>query len=134
MLISIFDDLYRLNREMNKILYGTEGTKNQYWPEVNIYENENEFMIVSKVPGINKEDLSISFKDNSLKISGTKKSPKKEDVNYHLRERRHGEFERNFLLDEKIDINNINAEVKNGLLLIKVPKSPQTKPVKIDIK
>jgi len=133
MVVNIFDDLYRLNREMNRILYGMGPAKSSYWPEANIYENESEFMIVAKVPGIDKKDISISFKDNSLKISGTKKSTNNNEVNYHLKERKTGDFERNFLLDVKIDANNIKAETKNGLLLIKAPKSPESKPVKIDI-
>jgi len=134
MLVSVFNDLYRINREMNRMLYGRDKVSHTYWPEVNIYENDNSFMVLASVPGMKKEEISISLKDNSLKITGTKKSSEGDDVNYHLRERKHGNFERNFLLDEKVDVNNISAEIKNGLLLIKIPKSPETKPVKIDIK
>jgi len=134
MLNNVFNDLYRINREMNRMLYGRDDKLHSYWPEVNIYEDENSFMVLANVPGMTKEEISISLKDNSLKISGTKKTAEKEEINYHLRERKHGDFERNFLLDEKVDVNNISAEMKNGLLLIKIPKSPETKPVKIDIK
>lgn len=133
MLTSVFNDLYRINREMNRMLYGRDETKYSYWPEVNIYEKEDSFMVLANVPGMSKDEISISLKDNSLKISGTKKTGEN-DINYHLRERKHGDFERNFLLDEKVDVNNISAEMKSGLLLIKIPKSPETKPVKIDIK
>jgi HSP20 family protein len=134
MLVNVFNDFYRLNREMNSLLHGMEAARTQYWPEVNIYENENEYIAVAKVPGFTKEELNINIKDNSLKISGTRNTKKDDDANYHLRERRYGDFERNFLLDEKIDTGSINAELRNGLLLIKIRKSPETKPVKIDIK
>jgi HSP20 family protein len=134
MLINVFNDLYRINREMNRMLYGRDEKVASYWPEVNIYENENSFMVLASVPGMDKEKISISLKDNSLKISGAKETAVKDEINYHLRERKHGDFERNFLLDEKVDVNNISAEMKNGQLLIKIPKSPETKPVKIDIK
>jgi len=134
MLLNIFDDLYRLNREMNRLLYTGERTRTTNWPEVNIYENEGEYMVLAKVPGIDKNDISISLKDNSLKIAGEKKIPVNENFNYHLRERKYGKFERNFLLNEKIETEKINAEVKNGFLLVKIPKSPETKPVKIEIK
>jgi len=133
MVFSIFNDLYRLNREMNRVLTNGNAGYN-YWPEVNVYSNENEYMVSAKIPGIEKNDIGITLKDNSLKISGERKVPEKHDVNYHLKERKTGKFERNFLLDEKVDANKVTAEIKNGILLIKVPKSPEAKPVKIEIK
>jgi len=133
MMISIFNDLYRLNREMNRVL-SSGRIQNDYWPGVNVYVNENEYMVAAKIPGIDKNDISITLKDNSLRIAGERKAAENTEVNYHLRERKTGKFERNFLLDEKVDADKITAEVKNGILLVKVPKSPETKPVKIEIK
>jgi len=133
MVFSIFNDLYRLNREMNRVL--NTGTANyNYWPEVNIYSNENEYMAVAKAPGFDKDDISLSLKDNSLRITGERKAEIIEEANYHLKERKAGKFERNFLLDEKVDAGKITAEIKNGILLVKIPKSPESKPVKIEIK
>jgi len=134
MIATIFDDLYRINKEVNRFLYGGETTRNTYWPETNIYENENEYVILAKTPGVEKEDISISIKDNSVKISGEKKINYDDELNYHLQERKNGKFERNFLLNEKIDAEKTSAEIKNGLLLVKINKKPETKPVKIDIK
>jgi len=133
MIFSVFNDLYRLNKEMNRVL-STGRTDNNYWPEVNIYSNENEYMVSAKIPGIDKNDISISLKDNSLRISGEIKDEVKDNCNYHLKERKAGKFERNFLLDEKVDVDKISAEINNGILLVKVPKSPESKPVKIEIK
>ena len=133
MLETVFDDFYRLNREFNR-LFGVRHQRRDYWPETNIYENQNEYMIVSKLPGVKKEDLSLSVKDNAIKISGKRESEKENKINYHLKERREGEFERNFLLHEKIEADKIEAELKNGILLVKIPKSPETKPKTIEIK
>jgi len=113
---------------------GVKRQKNTYWPETNIYENENEYVILVKTPGLEKEDISISIKDNSIKISGEKKINFNDELNYHLQERKNGKFERNFLLNEKVDAEKTSAEIKNGLLLVKINKKPETKPVKIDIK
>jgi len=132
-MLSIFNDLYRLNREMNRVL-GSGRVEYGFWPEVNVYANENEYMVVAKVPGMAREDIAISMKDNSLKIAGEMKKAEQTNVNYHLRERKSGKFERNLLLDEKFEVEKITAEISNGLLLIKIPKSPETKPVKIEIK
>jgi len=132
---TIFDELYRLNREINRA-FGVEGKKhyNQYWPEFNIYENANEYVLSGNVPGIDKKDISISLKDNSVKITGEKKVNYGEGNNYHLRERKSGKFERNFLLNDKVESEKIVAELNNGLLLVKIPKAPETKPFNISIK
>jgi HSP20 family protein len=123
----------------------TPAYKHYYWPEVNIYNNNNEFIVVAKLPGVKKEDVSIILKDNSLKISGEKKKEEKVDESCYLEEekvdescyldeRYTGKFERSFLLNEKVDNNNIDAEMKNGLLIIKLAKSPEAKPKSITIK
>jgi len=135
MYATIFDDLYRLNHEMNKFLYGGKKERGYTttWPEVNIYDNENEYIVVSSMPGVKKEDLNITMKDNSLKITGERKTGVSENANYHLKERKEGKFERNFLLNDKVDAQTISAELKNGLLMIKLQKAAETKPVTITI-
>ena len=133
MLDTIFDDFYRLNREFNRLL-GHKHARRDYWPETNIYENQNEYMIVSKLPGLSKENVNIVFKDNVIKISGKREVEKNDKISYHIKERKEGNFERNFLLHEKVESDKIEAELKNGILLIKVPKSPENKPKTIKIK
>jgi HSP20 family protein len=133
MLNTFFNDLYRLNREMNRYFYGGRNERSTYWPETNIYENDEEFVIVSSVPGLSRDQIQITVKDNSVKISGDKKTDIPEGAHFHLRERKQGHFERNFLLNGKIDAEKINAEMKNGLLLVKVPKAAEAKPRTISI-
>lgn len=131
---TIFDDLYRLNKELSG-LFNSKRIKRSYsWPEVNCYENHDEYTAVLRMPGVKKEDLSISYKDNSIKIQGEKKIETKENVNYHLRERRAGKFERNILLQEKIETDKIEAQLENGILMIKMPKAVEAKPKNIEIK
>ncbi len=134
MLATVFDDLLRINREMNRVLYNQGSKKTNFWPEFNVYEKENEYYLVGKVPGVSKKDITVTVKDNSLKITGSRKSEKDKSVNYHLSEITYGEFERSFMLDEKIDTEKIEAEVKNGLILVKLPKIPEKEAIKISIK
>ena len=131
---TIFDDLFELNREMNRVFRdaGISGKSN--WPETNIYENSDEYILVSKVPGIEKENIEITLKDNSLAIKGKRTKETDETFKKHLDERFSGDFERNIMLNNKIDIDNIKAEASDGLLIIKLPKSAEMKPKKIDIK
>jgi HSP20 family protein len=134
MLSTILDDLYDLNQNISRIFDVTPMYKHYYWPEVNIYNNNNEFVVIAKLPGVKKEDVSLILKDNSLKISGEKKKEEKVDETCYLDERYTGKFERSFLLNEKVDNSNIDAEMKNGLLIIKLVKSPEAKPKSITIK
>jgi len=134
MLTTILDDLYDLNRNISRMFDSSQGYRDSYYPEVNIYNNNDEFIVIAKLPGVKKDDVSIVLKDNSLKISGEKKKEEKDDTGCYLNERFTGKFERSFLLNEKVDSNNIQAEMKNGLLMIKLPKSPESKPKSISIK
>lgn len=133
MLRTIFDDLYDLNREMNKIFSSTGYRNNSNWAETNVYESNDGYVVVAKLPGLAKKDVNITLKDNSLKISGERKKDNVKGESMHLDERFSGKFERSFILNDKIDAENIKAEMKNGLLMINLPKSPDTKPKKIEI-
>jgi HSP20 family protein len=129
---TVFDELFNLNREMNRI-FSQAGMAQSKWPESNLYENKDEYILVSKVPGISKDKIEISLKDNSLQIKGSLDKQLPKDYKVLLEERAKGSFERNILLNEKIDVENIKAETSNGLLMIKLPKSPESKPKKITI-
>eukprot|EP01156_Anaeramoeba_ignava_P002430 Anaeramoba_ignava/a218384_18.p2 GENE.a218384_18~~a218384_18.p2 ORF type:complete len:135 (-),score=24.01 a218384_18:377-781(-) len=131
---TIFDDLFELNREMNRVFKSAGVTGKSNWPETNTYEKNDEYILVSKVPGIEKDDIEITLKDNSLTIKGKRKKEEGESLKKHLEERFSGNFERNFLLNNKIDAENIKAETSDGLLIIKLPKSAEMKPKKIEIK
>lgn len=134
MLATIFDDLYNLQNELDNFLFSDYRVRRSRFPRVNIYENDDEYVVSAELPGVDKNDVSIILKDNSLKISGEIKKDKNKKDNAHLEERHEGNFERNILLNEKVDADKINAELKNGILLVKIPKSPETKPVSINIK
>jgi len=131
---TVFDELFKLNEEMGRVFntVGYAGVKR--WPETNVYENKDEYILISKVPGMKKDEIHLSIKDNSLTIRGERKKASNEKARVHLDERFSGKFERNFLLNEKIDIDGIKAETANGLLMIKLPKSPESKPKRIEIK
>ena len=89
-----------------------------------IYEKDGNYHIETEVPGFNKEDIKIEAKDDYLTITAEKNSDINEedkDKNYIHRERRYGKYQRSFYLGD-LDSDNIDAEFKNGILLITVPK------------
>jgi len=106
-------------------------------PQVNTREGEYAYHVEIDLPGIKKEDIEITTEDNILTISGERKM--KEEINeddYYKVESAYGKFSRSFTLPEKIDVENIHAESKDGVLEVVIPKltEEETKPKKIEIK
>lgn len=103
---------------------------------VDLKETDDEYMIEADLPGINKDAIDISYENNYITISA-KRNDSKEDKkdNYVRRERRYGEFKRSFYIDN-VNENNINAEFKDGVLKVSLPKKDKdiTSRRKIDIK
>ncbi len=114
-----------------------ESVLSQFVPAVNTREGEFAYHIEIDLPGISKEDIEITTEDNVLTISGERKlkeETKEED--YYKVESAYGKFTRSFTLPEKVDISAIQAESKNGVLEVIIPKlkEEETKPKKIEIK
>ena len=102
-------------------------------PRVNTREGEYAYHVELDLPGIKKEDIEITTEDNVLTISGERKMKEevKED-DYYKVESTYGKFSRSFTLPEKIDVENIHAESKDGVLEVVIPKlkEEETKPKK----
>jgi HSP20 family protein len=130
---TMLKDLYQLSREMSRLFEDSPLRGPSRWPETNIYESGDAYVLVSKVPGLSKDEIDISVKDNTLTITGVRKNPRPEKARNHLAERFSGKFERSFLLNQKIDLDKIKAESENGLLIVNLPKAGEAKPRKIEI-
>lgn len=93
--------------------------------KVDVEETADKFFIKAEVPGMAKEEIDLSFKDGVLSIKGEKKETreeKNEDRKYHIKECRYGSFERSFMLPDYVDVENIKASFKDGVLEITIPK------------
>lgn len=102
-----------------------------------IYERDGDYHIEMDIPGFNKEDISVEANDGYLTIKAQKKSENNEeskDKKYIRRERVYGKYERSFYLGD-LDQDKIDAEFKNGMLKIVVPKKEEVNTKKfIEIK
>jgi len=127
---------------VNQLLHQLDETKEEafltsFVPVVNTREGEYAYHVELDLPGIKKEDIEITTEDNVLTISGERKlkdEVKEED--YYKVESVYGKFSRSFTLPEKVDVENIHAESKDGVLEVIIPKLKveETKPKKIEIK
>ncbi len=99
-------------------------------PKSRISEDKDNFYLNLEMPGVSKEDLKINLENNVLSVSGTKKNTKKnEDTNLIMNEIYYGEFSRSFTVTDDIKKDNIEAEFKDGILNIVLPKVEEAKPV-----
>ncbi len=110
-------------------------------PKVNVSENEKEYLFMVEIPGIDKKDVELSFKEDVLTIKGERVQEKKDEKEenkdcLHCSEISYGKFERSFRLANPVIDSKITASYKNGILDIVVPKEKVEEPVsqKITIK
>ncbi len=103
-------------------------------PLMNIEELDDAYRITLEVPGMEKDDIDISVKDDVLTISGEKKEDFKEEGTLFRRERWFGKFTRSVTLPSDVDVDKIEAEYKNGVLTLHLPKSEAAKGRKIQVK
>ncbi len=137
-----FKELMVLQDRMNRLFEGTvgrEGTEEDFetavWtPPVDIYETKDDIMVKVEVPGVSKDLISVEVKNEVLVISG--KRPFEKDVleeNYHRIERAYGKFRRSFILGMPVQVDQIKAAYRDGVLEITLPKVEEAKPKKVEI-
>ncbi len=103
-------------------------------PAIDVEETENEYIVKAELPGLSKEDIKISLRENSVTISGERKKEKEEKgKTYHRVEMVYGKFARTIQLPDEIQPDKAKAEYKNGILTITLPKSEKSKPREIEI-
>ncbi len=128
--------LRRYNQPGSSLLHNErEGILSGNWvPSVDIKETKDAYVVKGELPGVEKDDLDISIDDNLLTISGEKKLEKEYDEEQtHRTECVYGSFERSFTLPKKVDINEVHASFKSGVLKLKIPKSEEAKPKQIKV-
>ncbi|MBN1695794.1 Hsp20/alpha crystallin family protein [candidate division WOR-3 bacterium] len=105
------------------------------FPLADVKEDEDKYTVTVEVPGIEKKDLKIKVKENSLLVEGEKREETKEEGESYLRvERSYGNFRRAFSFASDLDEKKVNAEFKDGILTITLPKTEKEKPQEIEIK
>lgn len=109
---------------------------NEFSPRLNVTEREKEFEVTAELPGLTENDIDISLTRDSLTLKGEKKQETEDKGdNYYRMERSYGSFSRTIPLPgDVIDRDNVEAEFKNGVLTITLPKLEEALPVSRRIK
>jgi len=132
-----FDIREDFDNVMRDFLRGFGGpvSSREVFPVADVKEDEDKYTVTVEVPGIDQKNLKIKMKDSSLLVEGEKKEESKEEGESYLRvERSYGNFRRVFNFDSQLDSEKVNAEFKDGILTVTLPKTEKEKPKEIDIK
>jgi len=138
---SPFDQLSNLRQEINRLFevpFGETARESEFFgwaPTVDVYEDKDHVIVRAELPGMNKNDIEISLHQNNLVISGERKvESQDEDGEASRSERFFGRFQRALELPKPVDGNNVTATYKNGILIVKLPKTEESKPKQITVK
>jgi HSP20 family protein len=136
-------DLIDLQREINRMFdrffRGFEEEEERaistWRPVVDISETDDEYIVRAEIPGVSKDDIKVTIRDNMLTISGEKKQEKEtKNENFHRVERVYGSFTRTFTLPGAVKVDKVEAKFKDGVLTIKLPKVEEAKSKEIEVK
>ncbi len=137
MLWNPFVEVERIRREFDRLLeelMPREEAERVFAPVVDVYETDQDLVVKAELPGVKKENLEVSIRDNALYIKGEKKEEKEEKTEtYHRVERVYGRFERTIPLPTDVKLESAKAEFKDGVLEIRIPKAEGAKEKKIEI-
>jgi len=122
-------------REEQEVKAGLESTRNPpvYVPPVDIYESQDAIVILADMPGVAPEGVDVDLRDNQLTFTG-KVVLEESKERMLLQEYGVGDFYRQFTLSSRIDQGKIEASMKDGVLVLTLPKAEVAKPKKITVK
>ena len=106
-----------------------QGQAAEYAPAYEMKESKNEYFVTLEIPGITKEDLTVDFSNNYLVIRGEKLAcnDKKEGARIQYSERYFGHFCRTIAFTEEVEVSKVDAQYKDGVLAVTLPKKPTDK-------
>ncbi len=112
----------------------TPANRAEWMPPVDIKETEAGYVFHMDVPGLKPEDLDVELHEGVLSIRGSRSEEKKEEEKGYVRtERRQGSFSRQFRVPTNVQADVLNAEVKDGVLTIEVPKGAEQGARKVSV-
>ena len=123
-------------KEEVKTIEGAERTRDRraYVPRANIYETENEIMIVADMPGVDEKTVDITLEKNELTINGYIEEERHEGYSLMYAEYGTGDYQRTCIIPNELNRDKIQASVKDGVLRLKLPKANEAKTRVIDVK
>lgn len=122
----------QMRRLMDDMLYQVSPKflldERNWSPQTDVVETPEAFFIIAEIPGVKKDEIKITVKKNQVHLAGRRERiPVDKAVRYHLMEMEYGYFERTFELPVIIEDEGVEAQYRDGLLLVTLPKRPSKK-------
>ena len=127
----------QLQQDMNR-LFNAASSRHVFappsYPALNVWTNDNGQIISAELPGLTTDDINIEVTGDALSISGERRHGEvpKEAV-YHRRERTSGTFSRTIQLPFMVDTSKVEAQFKNGTLVVSLPRAEADRPKKVAV-
>jgi HSP20 family protein len=129
-----FGEMQRLTDQMFRA-FGGDVERRTFAPAVDIYEDDTSISLKAELPGVKPEDVNISVENNVLTMSGERKLERSEErEGYHRLERSYGSFTRSFALPESVNADDVEADLSDGVLTLRIPKRAQVAAKRIEVK
>ena len=124
----LLDDFY------GRLAPSGESYEGDWLPAMDVKETDNEIVASIELPGLSKDDIKVSVKNDVLSVCGEKKQEKTVDKeNIHRVERKYGYFKRSIVLPVEVDSGKVKASFKDGVLKVTLPRVESKKPKEIPI-
>jgi len=134
-LSNLRDEIERLFQAPLSELARTSQLLSGWTPSLDLHEDKDGFVAKIELPGMKKEDIDVTLHDGSLSISGERKIEEKfEGADVYRSERFFGHFQRTITLPAAVAADKIQAQYKDGVLTVTLPKAEEAKPKQIDVK
>ena len=133
---NIQEDFNRIfNSTLPRFFSGEEGLLGGNWaPSVDIYEDQNSITLEADLPGLKPGEFKLSIENYRLTLSGERKFEKEnKGDNWRRVERSYGSFTRTFSLPSTVNVDAVNAEFKDGVLRVTLPKKEEVKARQIQV-
>jgi HSP20 family protein len=128
-----FSELMRFGETAERWPFGQYSQR--FSPAVDIREEKDAIVISAELPGMKPEEVNVSVDGNLLTISGERKfEHEQKEEGYRRIERSYGSFSRSFTLPDTVAIDRLDAEMKEGVLTIRLPKTEKAQPKRIAVK
>jgi HSP20 family protein len=132
-----FSTVDELRRRMEHMLGDVDATAfatDTNWPRTSVYDAGDALILVADLPGIKESELDVTLKQDELTLSGERKVAVPQGHTVHRQERRGARFSRSFTLPVKVNADALSADLKDGVLTVRLPKAPEAQARRISVK
>jgi HSP20 family protein len=133
-----FFDMSKTLEEMDRMFgqpLGLRSVPRGTFPAINIYEQQESVVLMAEIPGVKPKDLDLTVLDDSVTLKGQREQGSLPDgERFYRRERPMGTFTRTVTLPEPIDPDSVQAQYKDGVLMVRMDKAEKAKARKVTIK